>query len=339
MTGEHLRHLPFPVLTGDIGGTNARFSIIEDPQAEAHRFPTVHTADFATIDDAIQAAVLDQTALAPRTAILALAGPITEDRVELTNCHWVVEPKKSIARLGLSEMILLNDFEAQSLALPDLGPEDVAAIGGGTMQKNRPRVVLGPGTGLGAGALVHAGGTWIPVPGEGGHIDLGPVTSRDMAIWPHIERVDGRVSAEAVLSGPGLLRLYRAICAADGIAPALDTQEDVTRAGLSGEDSKAAEALEMFATCLGRFAGDLAMIFMAYGGVFLAGGIVGRIDTVIKGGAFRRAFEAKAPHDDILAGIGTAIVTRADPPLAGIAAFARAPARFGLELEGRRWRA
>lgn len=339
MSSRQRTDLPFPILIGDIGGTNARFSLLVDATADAVRFPTMRTADFPTIDDAIASVLPADADLAPRTAILALAGPITEERVELTNCHWVVEPKKSIARLGLAEMILLNDFEAQSLALPDLRPEDIAPLGNGVMQPNRPRVVLGPGTGLGAGALVHALDTWIPVPGEGGHIDLGPVTERDMAIWPHIERVDGRISAEVVLSGPGLLRLYRAICAADSIPPSLRSQEDVTRAGLSGEDAQAREALELFATCLGRFAGDLAMIFMAYGGVFLAGGIVGQIEGIISGGAFRRAFEAKAPHDEILASMSTAIVTRQDPPLAGIAAFARAPARFGLELEGRHWRA
>ena len=104
--------------------------------------------------------------------MLALAGPIAGDRVPLTNCPWVVEPKKTVARFGLAEMVLLNDFEAQSLALPGLGQDDIEPIGGGAMAADGARVVLGPGTGLGAGALVQARDMWVPVPGEGGHIDL-----------------------------------------------------------------------------------------------------------------------------------------------------------------------
>ena len=333
-----LDHLPFPILIGDIGGTNARFALVNDATAAVVRLPNVHTADFATIDDAIAAAVIERGAAHPKSAILALAGPIAGDRVPLTNSDWVVEPRKSIERFRLAEMILLNDFEAQALALPDLGPGDLDPIGGGTMRPDAVRVVLGPGTGLGVGALVRARETWIPVPGEGPHIDLGPVTDRDMAIWPNIERVLGRISAEAVLSGPGMLRLYRAICRTDGAEPRLATQEAVTAAGLAATDAQAVQTLTLFATYLGRVAGDLALIFMAYGGVFLGGGISAKIAPVLKAGAFRAAFTAKAPHEALLERMATAIVIKEDAALAGIAAFARAPGRFGVELGGRRWR-
>lgn len=338
MTDTHLDHIPFPILIGDIGGTNARFALIADEGAEAKRLPTVHTAGFATIDDAIQAAVIDGARATPKSAILALAGPIQGDRVPLTNCDWVVEPKRAIARFRLSEMILLNDFEAQALALPGLEPSDLDPIGNGIMRPDGVRVVLGPGTGLGVGALVRARETWVPVPGEGPHIDLGPVTERDMAIWPNIERVLGRITAEAVVSGPGMLRLYRAICRTDGVPARQATQEAVTAAGLSGEDRQAAETLTLFATYLGRVAGDLALIFMAYGGVFLAGGISSKIAPVLKSGAFRDAFVSKAPYGALLEQMATSIIVKPDAALAGIGAFARAPSRFGVELGGRRWR-
>lgn len=334
----HLDQLPFPVLIGDIGGTNARFALVDNASAAIVRLPTVKTADFDTIDDAIDATVIRGANARPKSAIIALAGPIVGDEVPLTNCDWVVEPKRAIARFGLSEMILLNDFEAQALALPDLSPADIDPIGDGVSRPNAIRVVLGPGTGLGVGALVRAGETWVPVPGEGPHIDLGPVTNRDMAIWPHLERVHGRISAEAVLSGPGMLRLYRAICQADGAEVRLSTPAEVTAAGLEGRDRQATETLALFAIYLGRVAGDLALIFMAYGGVFLGGGIPPRIAPVLKAGGFRAAFVAKAPHDDLLAKMATAIIIKEDAALAGVAAFARAPSRFGVDLAGRRWR-
>jgi glucokinase len=336
MTRGRLERLPFPVLIGDIGGTNARFAVVPDAAAPVLRLADVHTADFPAIDDAIEASLDHAKAPRPKAAVLALAGPITGDRVPLTNCDWVVEPRKTIGRFALDEMILLNDFEAQSLSLPDLGPGDIDAIAG----KARPtstRVVLGPGTGLGAAALVYADGHWIPVPGEGGHVDLGPVTARDMALWPHLERAHGRISAEALLSGPGILRLYRGIAALDGLAAQFSTPAEVTQAGLSGGDRPATEALDLFAAYLGRYAGDFALIFMAKGGVYLAGGIPAKIAPALKSGTFREAFVAKEPHRAILETMLTAIVTKPDAALAGIAAFARAPHRFGVELSGRRW--
>jgi glucokinase len=333
-----LDDLPFPVLIGDVGGTNARFALIAGPDAGSRRLPDAQTADFATIDDAIEAVVVNGAGARPRSAVLAVAGPIAGDAVYLTNCDWTVEPKKSIARFGLEEMLLLNDFEAQSLCLPDLGPADIAVIGDGAAAAEGTRVVLGPGTGLGAAALLHANGRWMPVPGEGGHVDLGPITDRDLALWPHLERAHGRISAEALLSGPGLLRLYKGISATDGRPASLSTPAEVTKAGLAGSDAAAAEALSLFATYLGRFAGDFAMIFLAHGGVYLAGGIPARIAPVLQAGAFRAAFIDKEPHRDLLSGMLTAIVVKTDAALAGIAAYARAPRRFAMALDGRHWR-
>ena len=328
----------FPVLIGDIGGTNARFAVIEDVGAAVGELPIVQTANYPTIEEAIEDAVLARTALRPRSAMLALAGPIAGDRVPLTNCDWVVEPRKIIGRFAMEEMILLNDFEALSLSLPDLGAGDIDPIGGGTARADGARIVVGPGTGLGAGALVHARGSWIPVPGEGGHIDLGPVSARDFAIWPHLEQLPGRVSGETLLSGAGLVRLYRGLCAADGAAPIFSAPSEIAGAGLSGTNPQAVEALTLFSTYLGRLAGDLALIFMAYGGVYLAGGISTRIAPALKSGAFRAAFLDKAPHGELLEGMATAIITKTNAALAGVAAFAHAPSRFAVDLTGRRWR-
>jgi glucokinase len=339
MNDNQNQSIAFPALIGDIGGTNARFALIADEKAEAVRLATAHTADHATIDDAIAVVLADAKGPKPKSAVLALAGPIAGDRVQLTNCDWVVEPKKTIARFGLSEMVLINDFEAQSLSLPGLVAADLDPIGGGTATPLGPRVVIGPGTGLGAGALVHSRGIWVPVPGEGGHIGLGPVTKRDLAIWPHLERQTERVSAETVLCGSGMVRLYRAIAASDGVAPHFETPEAITAAGLSGKDAQARETLEVFSTHLGRAAGDIALVFMAYGGVYLAGGITGRIAPILKSGGFREGFLDKWPHEALMDRMATSIIVKTDAALAGIAALTRTPGRFGMELGGRRWRA
>ena len=177
---------------------------------------------------------------------------------------------------------------------------------------------------------------WVPVPGEGGHIDLAPITPRDLAIWPNIERPGARVSGETLVCGSGLLRLYRAIAKTDGRAAVATTPAEVTAAAEAG-DPIAVEALQLFCVYLGRVAGDLAVAFLAKGGVYLAGGIAPRVAHVLKSGGFRAAFEDKAPHEDLMKQMATAVIVHERPALAGLVAYARTPTRFGVHLDGRHW--
>ncbi|MBD9374318.1 glucokinase [Rhizobium sp. ARZ01] len=329
--------LPFPILIGDIGGTNARFALLIDAFAAPREFPVIQTAQFDNIDDALQRCILDTTSIQPRSAILALAGPIQGDEVPLTNCDWIVRPRDMIANLGFEDVLLVNDFEAQALAVASLSDNDREQIGGGKESFAASRAVLGPGTGLGVAGLVHAQRTWIPVPGEGGHVDMGPRTERDYQIWPFLEAIEGRISAEQLLCGRGIMNIYHAVSAADGREASLETPAAVTSAALAGTDEMAAETVSLFSTYLGRVAGDMAMIFMARGGVYLAGGISQKILPALRGPEFRAAFEDKAPHNELLRSIPTFVVTHPMAALAGLAAFARMPDRFGVTTEGRHW--
>lgn len=339
MPGQQDEFKPgFPVLIGDIGGTNARFAVLAEAGAEPQQVETVKTADFATIDDAIRAAVLDRVAVRPRSAVLAVAGPVDGDEIELTNCDWVVRPRRMFDTLGLEEVVVLNDFEAQALAVVALGPEHMEKIGGGEPEAAAGRVVLGPGTGLGVAGLVWSRGIWIPVPGEGGHVDIGPRSPRDFEVFPHIERIEGRIAAEQMLCGRGLVNLYRAVAAADGASARFSTPAEITGAALAGEDATAQEALDIFVTCLGRLAGDMALIFMSRGGVFLTGGIAQKIVPALKNGLFRAAFDDKAPHSALMREMPVYVITHPLAALAGLAAYAGAPERFGIETGGRRWR-
>ncbi|EUC00679.1 Glucokinase [Rhizobium sp. CF080] len=329
--------LPFPILIGDIGGTNARFSILLDAYAEPKPFPNVRTADYPTIDDAIQKVVLDTSSVQPRSAILAIAGPIDGDEIDLTNCDWVVRPKGMIADLGFEDVLVVNDFEAQALAVAALSDEYRETLGVNSQPHMASRVVLGPGTGLGVAGLVYARHMWFPVPGEGGHVDVGPRSQRDFEIFPHLKRIEGRVSAEEILSGRGVVNIYQAVCVADGLQPAFSDPADITAHGLNGSNSQAVETLSLFATYLGRVAGDMALIFMARGGVYLAGGISQKIIPALKGPEFRAAFEDKAPHTELMSTVPTFVVTHPQAALAGLASFARTPSAYGISMDGRRW--
>lgn len=333
----HEARLAFPILVGDVGGTNARFAVVDSPSRDAGPPQIVQTADFPTIDAAIRAAVIEGTGARPRSAVIAIAGPVDGDAIPLTNCPWVVRPRAMFDSLGLSDVVVLNDFEAQALAVLALGAEHLEKIGGGEPEEAASKVVLGPGTGLGVAGLVHARGLWIPVPGEGGHMDIGPRTERDRQVFPHLETIEGRISGEQILCGRGLVNMYRAVAAADGKAPRFTKPSEISAAALDRSDAVAEEALALFVTCLGRTAGDLALVFKGQGGVYLSGGIAQKIVPALKAPGFRAAFEDKAPHSAMMREIPVYVMTHPLAALVGLSVYARDPDRFGVETHGRRW--
>lgn len=329
--------IPFPVLIADIGGTNARFAILSEAHSPLRTFPTVRTADFPDLASAASATVLDTTATLPRSLLVALAGPITGASTKLTNADWVIDPEGTREALGLDTVVTFNDFEALALSLPSLTDEQLLAVGGGEAVTREPRVVLGPGTGLGVAALVYSDRRYTPIAGEGGHVSVGPETEEDFRIWPHLERHHGRITGEALLSGNGMARLYRAVAKANGQDGTWCRHgAEVTQAAKEG-DATANATVELFLTHLGRLAGDLALVFLAKGGVYIAGGIAPRLVDRFGGSPFREAFEAKAPHRAIMERIPTFVITEPTPAIAGMATFATMPERFALDLRGRRF--
>jgi glucokinase len=332
-----LESVRYPVLVGDIGGTNGRFALLTGKDATLISFPNVRTADYPNIDDAIRGAILPAAPKPPKTAVLAIAGPINSNEIELTNCPWVVRPKVMMETLGFEEVIVLNDFEAQALAVVALDKEHLEQIGGGDADPVAGRVVLGPGTGLGVAGLINARGVWQPIPGEGGHVDVGPRSARDFEIFPHLEPIEGRISAEQILCGRGMLSLYRAICMADGVSPQFSEPHEITAGAMVHGNRRAKETLSLFAAYLGRVAGDMALVFMAKGGVYLSGGIAQKILPVLKQGEFRAAFNDKAPHSEMMSKMPVFVMTHQLAAVMGLAAFARNPFSFGVNMNGRHW--
>jgi glucokinase len=334
----------FPVLLADIGGTNARFAVVEAPDAPFRDLGRTATAEHPDPIAAIERFVLPRLEVAPRSAVLAVAAPIEGERIAFTNAPWVLEPARLRAALGLDTVVVVNDFEAQALALPHLGPGDLAALGGGERRPGATMAVIGPGTGLGVALLVHARGVWIPVPGEGGHVDFAPSGAREAAIVAAVARAevaaggDARVSAETMLAGPGLSRIHRAIREIDGLPPHDLDPAGVTAAFAAG-DPVAVETMDLFARALGRVAGDLALTALPHGGIYLAGGIAPRLLPLLSDGRFRAAFEDKWPYHALMAGFATSVVTHPLPAFAGLAAFARAPNDHAVALSGRTWTA
>ena len=199
--------------------------------------------------------------------------------------------------------------------------------------------MLGPGTGLGIAALLTVDGRYVPVPSEACHIGFGPVEEDELAFWPFLERARGRVTTESVISGPGLVRVHKARAAAGGQAVSTVDGATIVERAVADASSDEAETCRCFIRLVARFAGDIAITFLATGGVTLAGGILPRIRGLIDAVEFRRVFEAKAPVDALARRIGTRLVVEPDAVLHGMAAIGAAPGIYGIDYEKRLWQA
>lgn len=304
-----------PVLLADIGGTNARFALLE---GASHAPPVNLLLDaFPGIEAAITAFLGGRPA--PASAVLAVAGPVQGNRVTLTNRGWVVDGAAIAAALGIREVRVVNDFAALAWSLPRLARADLVPLGGGVAEPGAPMAVLGPGTGLGVGAFLPPAGVLVT---EGGHASLAAHDPREAAVVAWLRARHGHVSAERVLSGPGIENLYAALTALDATgAPPLDATR-ITARGLAGECATCREAMAMFCALLGGVAGDLGLLYGARGGVYVAGGICPRFPEFLAASRFRARFEAKGRFRAWLAPVPAWLVMRADAAMLGLAAVA-----------------
>jgi glucokinase len=319
----------FPVLLGDIGGTNARFAVLPAPGEPVQLLPRALTAQTPSPVEAIRIALTDYEGAAPRSAMIAVATRVDNTVIRLTNAPWVIDAGGIGAALGLERVTLVNDYTpvAASVTVLHVGQGDLAPLGDSMPSGAGTSVVLGPGTGLGAAALVPVEDRFAILATEAGHMEFGPAVEDEMALWPHLERLEGRVSAEVVLSGPGLFRLAKAVASSHRVECPFTAPNDVLAAARNG-DALAFETLDFFARWLGRFAGDLALTFEASGGVFIAGGIAPRMVDILQKGGFRGAFDRKAPHDDWTRKVPAFVIINPEPALQGLAALVTAPERF-----------
>ena len=306
-------------LIGDIGGTNARFAIAEGGKyrqlkhVEVDRYRSLHDA----IADYLKP--LPDRERAGLAGALAIAGPVLGDRIALTNAAWsfsVEELKKS---LGLASLAVVNDFVANAHAIPHLTAQQKFAIGPVIANAHGNIGVVGPGTGLGMSSLIPNGDGYTLVAGEGGHATLAASTEEEFAIIQMLWKRWSHVSAERVLSGAGLVNLYEALCAIRGIEPLVLSPADVTRHAMNKTDENCVRAFDRFCEFLGSVAGDLALTISAFGGIYIAGGILPRFKDAFAASAFRERFESKGRFAGMLAKMPTWLILEESPGLIGLA--------------------
>jgi glucokinase len=303
-------------LIADIGGTHARFALAGS-DGRPHDEQKLLVADYPGPIEAARAYLAGRRV---PDAVLAVATPVDSDWIDLTNAPWAFSVAAVQKALGLERLAVINDFTAQALAVPRLGPADRIQIAGDEPQPGAI-AVIGPGTGLGVAGLLPILGTWYPIPSEGGHVSLATHDQREAALLAHLQARFGHVSNERVLSGPGLINLATLLAKLDGEVLAVDDPHEVSRRAASGECRFCQEALQRFSSFLGAAAGDLALMFCALGGVYISGGLAKRLGALFDLERFRSSFVAKGRFVDYLAPIPTYLVTRHDPGLLGAAAY------------------
>jgi glucokinase len=321
------------ILAGDVGGTNTRLALY-DPR-DLRRPLAIHrygSRDFDSLQTIVERFFADcggsLRERLPTRAGFGVAGPVGGAVVRLTNLPWAIDAARVRARIGLERVTFINDFAANCLAVPHLTPADLHPIGGGTPEPRGPIAVLGAGTGLGEGFLVHTGADYLVVPSEGGHTDFAPRNALEMRLLAHLCETLPRVSWERVLSGQGLVQLYRFFRDREGLpeSPAVRAEmraEDpaavISRHALARSDAPCERALDLFCALYGAEAGNLALKVLARGGVYLAGGIAGKIIPRLAEGGFRQGFEQKGRYTAFLQGVPTYVIVHAQPGLLGAA--------------------
>ncbi|AFP85272.1 glucokinase [secondary endosymbiont of Ctenarytaina eucalypti] len=310
------------VLVGDVGGTNVRLALCYLSTGEISHIHTYASDGYDNLESVIHNYLISQQ-VAIKEACIAIACPINSDWVEMTNHSWAFSIKAMQANLELEQLEIINDFTAVAMATPMLTEKEVIQFGGRHSIIGKPIAIYGAGTGLGVSHLLQVEKRWISLPGEGGHVDFAPNSEEEYSILNVLREELGHVSAERVLSGPGLVNLYRAIVKVDERLPENLLPKQVTKQALADSCIDSRRALSLFCVLMGRFGGNLALNMGTFGGVYIAGGIVPRFLDFFRASGFRAAFEDKGRFKDYLLDIPVYLIRHDQPGLLGAGAHIR----------------
>lgn len=319
--------MEFSCLTADVGGTNVRFGVVNHNGAgnspplitEQMIYPC---ATFESIDVAVERYRKDIDKPLPGIACVAVAGPVKNNHVRMTNRDWMISGADLTTRFGFEEVILLNDAEAIAYATRVINPTELKLIKSGQALEQAPAAVITAGTGVGVASIASFDGSWYPLASEAGHITLSPRTAKENAIFDFIRAVSGSISAEVMLSGEGIRRMYYALAAVEGVTVEKSKPKEIAERGIEGRDQLAVETLEIYCSLLGAFAGDIALTFGARGGVYLAGNVMRTIEPfLVKSGQFRECFENKRSMLHYLTDIPVSVIMVEEPGMVGASAW------------------
>jgi glucokinase len=317
------------VIVADIGGTFARFARVDLVDLQMDHLQVYSCEDFISLQSAFLTYQAQYSMQNIKQLAVAIACPVLNDQVTMTNGQWSFSINKTKEELGLSNFIVMNDFSAIARSLPILGEKDVIQIGQGKAKSEGVKVVLGAGTGLGVSLVISATKQAIPIDGEGGHASWGATSEIEWFIYSHLKKRFNHVSYERLLSGQGLENIYAALAEYHQQKTVITTAAEIIDEVTLGNNELATLAVEQFFSCLGSYAGNLALTLGAFGGIYIAGGIVPRLLSVMPHSSFRSHFEAKGRFSQFNEAIPTYVITASQPGILG-AAFCLKQLQLGV---------
>lgn len=309
-------------LVADIGGTNVRFAIAEiDSQNNINieNLSVLPTENWLYLEDAV-ADYLTHVGRSPKRAAIAFAGPINKDDVSMTNGTWQFYQSELAPFLKMEEVKVMNDFHAKACSLPLLKESQLHQIGGGEIEERGNKIVVGPGTGIGVGALVSVGDKWRAIASEGGHIGYSPNGDLEKEIFNVLAKEHDRISVEDFVSGRGLSNIYYAIGAVNGHNNLKISPAEINKKAHNDKDADSIETLMVFSSMLGSFTSDMAGTFNATGGVYLTGGVLPKIKDYFLKSGFRDRFEENE-NLPFVRDIRTNLILEDQPALYGAAGY------------------
>lgn len=328
---------PMVVLAADVGGTNSKLALAlcTAGACDIVKRSVYPSGEHAAFEEIVEAFLREREVAAysrrVAAACFAVAGPVAEGRARLTNLTWRIDERGLARHFAIPRVSVINDFAAAGLGIDQLEEADLLTLQHGTSVPHADRVVIGAGTGLGVAWLTWDDGRYRVHPSEGGHADFAPIDAFQDRLLQHLRIELGHVSAERIVSGPGLERIFRFLCEDGPSAPAqalLDAMAQGDDAGaistfaLSHRDPLAERALDLFVSAYGAFAGNMALTALAHGGIYVAGGIAPKITPKLQDGSFMRAFTSKGRFRTLLESFPVKVVMNAQVGLLGAMAEA-----------------
>ena len=312
MSNDHLR------LVADVGGTNTRIALFDEQSGDFHAMQAFVNRDYARLQDLVLAWMnsLDQT---PTKGCIAIASALDGDKVRMVNMDWAFSRQAFASETGVDHIEWINDFVGNAHSLPYLSASDRIELHPGRAGVADKLAALGPGTGLGGATVQRSSNGWLATACEPGHAGLSPASDLELALFQGLLRERDNVYAELLVSGPGLQRLYQTLAEVKGRSAEELSPAEVSERALAGSDALCEEALTLFCGLLGSVCGDFLLSTGAYGGLFLAGGIVPRMIPFLQASPFHKRLCNKGAMGDLLEQVPVYAITVEQPGLIGAA--------------------
>lgn len=316
----------FPFLVADIGGTHTRYALVTAYDARSGEYEITQSriflsADYDSFSMSLETYLETLSGDRPRNACIAIAGPVGDDIVELTNLNWKFSVSQLKNSYGFECLLVMNDFGALAYSVPHLTELSLFDVKPGEVDDKAAKVIIGPGTGLGVAALVYTNSGYYPVSGEGGHVAIAPGTDTELELFKVLRQQQQHISAEDLLCGKGLVNLYQGYATLHQQPAKNYAPNEVTQHALANSDPLCVEAFDSFLGLLGSYCGDLALIFGAKGGVYLGGGILPKIQPHIAQSQFLNRFINKGAMRKLVKDVPVKLITHSQPAFIGAAAW------------------